>query len=189
MKFSDGKNKLPDWLKKARMSWEYNGKGRPPFAKEPKKGQISVWDFPRPPAIEKVKKEISVYQEKNCLAKTRNGYAIMETAHPPSYYIPPTDINQNFLIRIPNKKSLCEWKGSAIYWALKTDPEQAIAWSYPDPFSEFEAIKDHLAFYPQQLNCFIKQEKVTPQPGKSYAGWITTNLVGPFKGEPGTGHW
>lgn len=189
MGFSPNKNGLPDWLKKARMNWQYKGNGRPDFAQEPKTGQVSVWDFPRPPAVEKVHQEIKVYKGEECLAKTVEGYAVMETAHPPSYYIPPADVNVSALVRIPNKTSGCEWKGAADYWALKTAPKEAVAWSYPNPFPEFEVIKDHFAFYPQQFQCYIDTEKITPQPGKFYAGWITKNLTGPFKGEPGTGHW
>ncbi|MDT0606109.1 DUF427 domain-containing protein [Croceitalea rosinachiae] len=181
--------KVPDWLIKARNKWQFKGQNRPSFAQEPENGQVSVWDFPRPPALEKVHQEIAVYSDKICVAKTTNANAVMETAHPPSYYLPPADVNQNQLVPLPNKKSLCEWKGSAKYWALKTDPSRAIAWSYDNPFSEFKAIKGHFAFYPQYFDCFVDGEKARPQPGQFYAGWITDNLAGPFKGEPGTGFW
>ena len=93
------------------------------------------------------------------------------------------------MVQIPNKTSLCEWKGSANYWALKIAPEQVIGWSYKNPFPPFEALKDFIAFYPQHLRCFVSDEQVRPQPGQFYAGWITKNLTGPFKGESGTGHW
>lgn len=186
---SNKKQQPPDWLIKARNKWQFKGVNRPPFAEEPKKGQVSVWDFPRPPALEKVQQQIAVYHDAICLAKTTNAYAVMETAHPPSYYLPAADVNQKLLTAMPNKKSLCEWKGSATYWALKTNPKKAIAWSYAHPFSEFENIKNHFAFYPQYFDCFVDEEKVRPQPGQFYAGWITDNFSGPFKGEPGTGFW
>ena len=186
---SNTNKKLPDWLLKARNKWQFNGQKRPPFAHEPRKGQVSVWDFPRPPAIEKVHQEITIYSGDVCIAKTTNAYAVMETAHPPSYYLPSSDVDQKLLVQLPNKESLCEWKGAATYWALKTAPLKAIAWSYAKPFFEFEAITNHFAFYPQYFDCFVGDEKARPQPGQFYAGWITDNLAGPFKGEPGTGHW
>ena len=181
--------KVPDWLLKARNKWQFNGQKRPPFATVPKKGQVSVWDFPRPPALEKVQQEITVYSDSICIAKTTNAYAVMETANPPTYYLPPSDVDQTQLLQLPNKKSLCEWKGSATYWAFKKVPSKAIAWSYSNPFSEFECITAHFAFYPQYFDCFVDGEKVRPQPGQFYAGWITENLAGPFKGEPGSEHW
>lgn len=186
---ASSKKNIPDWLLKARNKWQFKGQNRPPFAKEPESGQVSVWDFPRPPALENVQQEISVYSDEECLAKTKYAYAVLETAHPPSYYIPSSDVDRTQLVQIPNKKSLCEWKGSATYWALKTAPSKAIAWSYANPFSEFEAIADHFAFYPQYVDCFVANEKARAQPGQFYAGWITGHLAGPFKGEPGTGFW
>lgn len=179
----------PNWLLKAREKWQFNGRQRPPFAEIPEDGQVSVWDFPRPPAVEKVTQSISVFHEDLCLAKTSNGYAVMETASPPTYYIPLSAVNKEHLVSIPHKTSVCEWKGSAQYWALANNPQNAIAWSYAKPFSPFEKLKDYFAFYPQQLTCFLGDEKVRPQPGLFYAGWITNNLAGPFKGDPGTGHW
>ncbi len=113
----------------------------------------------------------------------------METASPPTYYIPPSDVNQKLLVRMPKKQSLCEWKGKAQYWALAAEPEKVIAWSYAHPFPPFEKLQGSLAFYPQKLDCFLGDEKVRPQPGQFYAGWITDNVAGPFKGAPGTEHW
>jgi hypothetical protein len=87
-------------------------------------------------------------------------------------------------------QSFCEWKGRAVYWKLLNDPDDiAIAWSYPDPFPEFDKLRGHLCFYPGRIACFIDGERVLPQPGEFYGGWVTSNIVGPFKGEPGTGHW
>ncbi len=183
------KNSVPNWLFEARNKWQFIGTKRPDFAEEPKKNQLSVWDFPRPPALVQVQEEVRVFAGETCIVKSKNALAVCETASPPTYYIPPEEVRFELLVRIAKKKSLCEWKGTAIYWALKTTPEKVIAWSYTKPFPEFEAIKDHLAFYPQELHCFIGRENVTPQPGKFYAGWITKNLAGPFKGDPGTGHW
>ncbi len=178
-----------DRLKKARSAWKNRGSQRPPFAIEPKKGQRSVWDFPRPPAIEEVNKEVVVQFKGETLVKTNLALAVLETASPPTYYIPRGDIEMNLLKEISGKSSFCEWKGKANYWALKENSNKSIAWSYAEPFSEFEVLKNHLAFYPQHLDCYIGGDQVKAQPGEFYAGWITPDLIGPFKGESGTGHW
>ncbi len=178
-----------NWLQKARESWSHTGNKRPPFAIEPKKGQRSVWDFPRPPIIEKVSKPVMVNHKGKRIAHSHDVLAVLETASPPTYYIPKTDIDMSTLVRIPDKISMCEWKGSAVYWVLKAMMDQPVAWSYPKPFPEFSALKNHIAFYPQDLECYIDGKQVEAQSSEFYAGWITSDLVGPFKGEPGTQHW
>ena len=177
-----------NWLKKAREHWDYNGDKRPPFAKEPEKGERSVWDFPRPPSIEKVTKYIKVSHKGKTIADSHNALAVLETASPPTYYIPEQDINMEMLVKMSRKTSLCEWKGSAIYWALNDNADMPVAWSYPNPFKEFEGLKEYLAFYPQNLDCKVDGIPVEPQPGGFYAGWITPELVVPFKGDRVTGH-
>ena len=189
MKARKQKNRMVTWLQMARERWEYKGDKRPAFAEAPKKGQRSVWDFPRPPVIEKVPGHITVSHEGNMIADSRRTLAVLETASPPTYYIPEEDIDMALLAGMPGKTSMCEWKGQASYWALKKEKDLPVAWSYPKPFEEFKALKDHLAFYPQLLDCKVDGMTVRPQPGGFYAGWITPDLVGPFKGEPGTGHW
>ncbi|MEM8999062.1 MAG: DUF427 domain-containing protein [Bacteroidota bacterium] len=182
-------DEVPKWLREARAKWEYTGKVRPPFAKVPQAGQRSVWDFPRPPALERESREIVVKHSGSTLATTTSALAVLETASPPTYYIPPEDVNRKLLVKVPKQASLCEWKGNAEYWALKTESAYPIAWSYANPFPPFEKLTDYLAFYPQKLECYLNQERVIPQPGAFYAGWITHDLSGPFKGEPGSGHW
>ncbi|AXT51292.1 DUF427 domain-containing protein [Aquimarina sp. BL5] len=189
MKRKDDRKVSINWLEKAREHWNNTGKERPPFAIEPKKGQRSVWDFPRPPIIEKIDKQITVNCQGKKIVDSHNSLAVLETASPPTYYIPKSDIEINKLVKILGKTSLCEWKGNAIYWTLKALIDQPIAWSYPNPFSEFSALKDHIAFYPQHLECYIDGKQVEAQASKFYAGWITPDLVGPFKGEMGTEHW
>ncbi len=189
MKSGKQPRRRPGWLQKARDHWEYAGERRPPFAVDPKKGQRSVWDFPRPPVIEKVPRHITVVHQGKPIADSRNALAVLETASPPTYYLPERDIQWDMLAEMPGKTSLCEWKGRATYWSLNNMPGQPVAWSYPDPFEEFATLKNHLAFYPQNLDCNVDGIPVRPQPGNFYAGWITPDLVGPFKGEPGTGHW
>ncbi len=179
----------PDWLLQARNKWKFFGQERPDFAIVPKAGQVSVWDFPRPPALVTEPRLLEVKHHGEIIAKSQNALAVQETASPPTYYVPPEDLNTELLVPMEGKTSLCEWKGASQYWALKTQPDKAIAWSYSKPFPPFEPLADYLAFYPQQLECYLGGERVTPQLGTFYAGWITKELVGPFKGEPGTGHW
>ncbi|WP_425236504.1 DUF427 domain-containing protein [Ulvibacterium sp.] len=189
MKSNARSNTKANWLQKAREGWSHKGEKRPPFAIEPQKGQRSVWDFPRPPIIEKVTKPVTIHYKDRPIANSKDALAVLETASPPTYYIPEQDIDISMLVCMPRKTSLCEWKGSAVYWALKDMTDLPVAWSYPKPFSEFEGLKHHLAFYPQYLDCKVDGIKVLPQPGRFYAGWITPDLVGPFKGNPGTEHW
>lgn len=181
--------KKKNWLQKARQSWSNTGAKRPPFAIEPKKDQRSVWDFPRPPVIEKVSKLVVVKYKGKEIACSYDAIAVLETASPPTYYLPECDIDMSALVRISGKTSMCEWKGNAMYWALKTMTDRPVGWSYANPFPEFAALKNQVAFYPQHLECFIEGKRVEAQEGEFYAGWITPDLVGPFKGEMGTGHW
>lgn len=184
-----GHTNVPDWIRQARDKWTYFGQKRPPFAEEPRPGQRSVWDFPRPPAVEASSKRIEVKWEDVQLADSVNGLEILETASPPTFYIPPEDVDLDQLVKMQGKRSLCEWKGKAEYFALLDNPSQPVAWSYPRPFPEYEGLQGHFAFYPQYVACFLDGERVKPQPGSFYAGWMTRDLVGPFKGEPGSGHW
>lgn len=177
------------WLQKARESWGNTGNQRPSFAVKPKAGQRSVWDFPRPPAIEKVEKKVSVEYQGNVIAESHDALAILETASPPTFYIPRNDVDMSALVEIPGKTSMCEWKGNAKYWTLKSIDERPVAWSYSNPFPEFEAIKEYMAFYPQLLECYVDGKRVKAQASQFYAGWITPDLTGPFKGEQGTEHW
>lgn len=178
-----------NWLQKARESWSNTGNKRPSFAIEPRKGQRSVWDFPRPPIIEKVAKSVLVNYMGGRIADSNRTLAVLETASPPTYYIPEIDIDMSLLVQIPGKTSMCEWKGRAIYLALKTTTDRPVAWSYLNPFLGFQELKNHVAFYPQHLECYIDGERVKAQVSDFYAGWITEDLTGPFKGKKGTEHW
>lgn len=182
-------DKKENWLQNARNGWCNRGSKRPPFAVEPKKGQRSVWDFPRPPVVEKVNALVQVKYQGKRIVETERALAVLETASPPTYYIPRKDVDLGLLEQIPGKSSFCEWKGQAAYWRLKEHMNRPVAWSYANPFQEFAALKDYLAFYPQHLECFVNGDRVKAQPGEFYAGWITRDLTGPFKGESGTSHW
>ena len=157
----------------------------------PKPGQESVWDYPRPPRLERVSKHVRILHEGAILADTNGAYRVLETSHPPVYYLPQADIQMQYLRERRTNPSFCEWKGNAIYWDLEKPGVRLpmIAWSYPAPTGGFGPIKDYLAFYAAPFTCYVGDEQATPQPGKFYGGWITADIVGPFKGEPGSWGW
>ena len=157
----------------------------------PKPGQESVWDYPRPPLLEPVSKHLRILHEGVVLADTNQGYRVLETSHPPVYYFPQGAVRMDLLRERVTNPSHCEWKGDAHYWDLHHGSARLpmIAWSYPDPTPAFTAIKDYLAFYAAPFECYVADERVVPQPGKFYGGWITSDIVGPFKGAPGSWGW
>lgn len=158
---------------------------------EPEPGQESVWDYPRPPRLEDSPKHIQVIFNGVTIVDTHHAKRVLETSHPPAYYIPPEDIQMEYLVTTP-QGSFCEWKGQAIYYTVVVGDKQAAnaAWSYPAPTPAFATIKDYLAFYAHQMDaCYVNEEQVKPQPGNFYGGWITHDIVGPFKGEAGTWGW
>ena len=157
----------------------------------PGPGQESVWDYPRPPRLERFSGHIQIVLGGVTIADTRGAYRVLETSHPPSYYLPPDDIRADALVAASGA-SLCEWKGAARYFDVIGGAKRAprAAWGYPDPTPAFLAIAGYVAFYPAPMDaCFVDGERVTPQPGGFYGGWITANIVGPFKGGPGTVGW
>ena len=157
----------------------------------PKPGQESVWDYPRPPRVEKTKERVRVVFNGVTVADTTNAKRVLETSHPPVYYIPQEDVQMNLLTLEP-RTTVCEFKGRAAYWSLEVKGKKVpnAAWSYPSPAAGFESIKDHLAFYPSKMDaCFVGDERVRAQEGDFYGGWITENIVGPFKGGAGTWGW
>lgn len=163
----------------------------PPSRIEPGPGQESVWDYPRPPALEAVTSRLRVVVAGVTIADTTNGLRVLETSQPPAYYLPPADIDLAYLF--PSlSRTFCEWKGLAGYWTIRvgTDERPDAAWSYPSPTARFEALRDHLAFYPQRVDaCFVDDEQVRANEGGFYGGWITSKVVGPFKGGTGTAYW
>ncbi len=159
--------------------------------KKTRPGQESVWDYPRPPRVEPVKERIQIIYNGITIADSTSAYRVLETSHPPVYYLPQEDIRMEYLTR-SSKTSFCEWKGQAVYYNLNVDgqKEAHAAWAYPDPSPGFEVIQDHLAFYADPMDaCYVGDQQVRPQPGQFYGGWITDNIVGPFKGGPGTIGW
>jgi uncharacterized protein (DUF427 family) len=125
------------------------------------------------------------------IADTRRAKRVLETSHPPVYYIPPEDILTQHLIRT-GKLSHCEWKGTAVHYSVAVGTRRAdnAAWSYPDPTPAFAPLSDYVAFYAGMMDeCSVDGEPVRPQPGGFYGGWITRDITGPFKGEPGSEGW
>ena len=179
-----------DDLKRARGAWQLRGKTRPAGAIEPGPGQESVWDYPRPPRIVDDTRLVQIRLNEVLIAETRAAKRVLETASPPTFYLPPDSVHCDCL-RPDTESSFCEWKGQATYFDVCVEKHSAkhAAWSYPEPFAEFTAIRNYLAFYPGQLECYVGGERVRAQAGGFYGGWITGEIVGPFKGEPGTSGW
>ncbi len=156
-----------------------------------KKKQESVWAYPRPPRVEAYPGLIEIHHHGEVLAKSNRAFRVLETSHPPVFYIPQADIMMEMLQKTA-KTSMCEFKGMAHYYDLVTASEriESLTWGYENPRPGFESIKDHLAFYPSKVEaCYVDGEKVQAQEGDFYGGWITSNLKGPFKGGPGTWGW
>jgi uncharacterized protein (DUF427 family) len=164
---------------------------RPPRI-EPGPGQESVWDYPRPPRVEAVPERIRVVAGGVEIASSTAALRVVETAGAPVYYVPPADVRRDLLV--PNDRATtCEWKGDARYWAIRVSGDRdrpSAAWSYPEPLPGFESIRDHLAFYAWAVDeAWVGDELATPQPGHFYGGWMTSRIVGPVKGEPGSSGW
>jgi uncharacterized protein (DUF427 family) len=152
----------------------------------------SVWDYPRPPRVEPSAERVVVTHRGVVLADTTASLRVLETSHPPTYYLPRTAFADGVLRPGQTGASWCEWKGRADYFDLVVGDEVlgAVAWTYPTPSPGFEALADHLALYPgRDERCTVDGEVVEPQPGSFYGGWITSRVTGPFKGSPGTSGW
>jgi uncharacterized protein (DUF427 family) len=157
----------------------------------PGAGQESVWDYPRPPRVERVEARVRVVVDAVTIVDTLRAVRVLETSHPPVYYVPAADIRSS-VIRPANGSSVCEWKGVASYWSIVTPARriERAAWSYDHPSEDFEAITGHLAFYAGLVDeAWVGDERATPQPGGFYGGWVTSAIVGPVKGEPGSWGW
>ncbi|MDX1643976.1 MAG: DUF427 domain-containing protein [Thermoanaerobaculia bacterium] len=150
---------------------------------EPGSGQESVWDYPRPPRLERSTRHVEVVFNGRLVADSRRAWRILEMGHPPVYYIPRDDIGVEFLLEGP-RSTFCEWKGRARYFDVEVDERIAdrAAWSYPNPVERFAPIRDAVAFYAGKMDlCRLDGEIVVPQPGEFYGGWITADVVGPFE--------
>ena len=166
-----------------RRMWRYRGESRPDFSIPPGPGEESVWDYPRPPRIVSDRRRVQVSFEGRRIAESMQAVRVLETASPPTFYIPPVDVRVDWLIE-SGSSSMCEWKGVAVDFDLVDGP-RSVGWCYPRVFPEFESIAGWFAFYPAKLECRVDAEQVRPQPGGYYGGWLTCEIVGPVKGEPG----
>ena len=173
---------------------------------QPGPGQESVWNYPRPPALEPCDLLLEVVFEGGVVASTRQGLRVLETSHPPTYYFPPGDVDRRYLL-LESHRSFCEWKGIASYYGVGSLADEGqrsqrvlsqVAWSYGEPTPAFLPLKDYVAFYAEPFyalsgsgddGCYVGGERVQPQPGNFYGGWITSNILGPFKGIPGSWGW
>jgi uncharacterized protein (DUF427 family) len=177
-------------LKSSRDAWVHRGGERPDFARPPGEGQESVWDYPRPPALVGDVREVVVSLGGVEIARSRRSLRVLETASPPTFYLPPEDVRREFF-KPATDSSFCEWKGQATYWDVdvRQAKEQRLAWSYPNPFRDAADLAGYFSFYPARADCWVDGEEVRAQVGGFYGGWVTDEIVGPFKGEPGTGGW
>ena len=157
---------------------------------EPGPGQESVWDYPRPPRVEATSARVRVELGGDTIVDTVDAVRVLETSHPPVYYVPRSAVTAE-LLPAPGA-SMCEFKGAARYLTLRAGDRlaDAAAWYYPTPSSGYEALVDRIAIYPGRMDrCEVAGETVQPQEGDFYGGWITAAVVGPFKGAPGTWGW
>jgi uncharacterized protein (DUF427 family) len=153
----------------------------------------SVWDYPRPPRVEPSTEHVVVIHSGRCIADTHTSLRVLETSHPPTYYIPMADVATGVLEPARSGlRSLCEYKGQARFFDLVLPGIRVadVGWTFARPVSTYAQLVDHVAFYPGRVDeCRVDDEVVTPQPGDFYGGWITSRVVGPFKGAPGTMGW
>ncbi len=182
---------MDEWIKAARASWRWRGQDRPPFAVEPGADQESVWDYPRPPSVEPVAERVRVELGSIVLTESQHAVRVLETASAPAIYVPFGDVRMD-LMEQETGGTVCEWKGPWVYWTIRSSERTVpqAAWSYTDPWSGYEEIREHLSFYPAKVDrCWLGDQRVEPQPGGFYGGWVTAEIVGPMKGGPGSQGW
>lgn len=180
-----------DPLERARAKWRHKGERRPGFALIPGPGQESVWDYPRPPRLAPDGRHIVVVAADTTIADTHRAVRVLETGGPPTFYLPPEHVREDLLVAEPQTTTFCEWKGLAEYFSVLAGGRaiRGAAWRYAHPYEAFQAIAGYVSFYPGKVLCYADGERVRPQPGRYYGGWVTSEIVGPFKGEPGTEDW
>ncbi|MCY4655344.1 MAG: DUF427 domain-containing protein [Gammaproteobacteria bacterium] len=169
-------------VSRMRAQWTYRGQERPDFAIEPHDGQESVWDYPRPPIIQEDFREVEVFDGKTLIARSKRTLRVLETAGAPCFYLPPEDVETKRL-RQNRTRTFCEWKGEGIGFDTLSGIKD-VAWSYPKTFEESKPIEGWIAFYAAKVQCFVNSELVVPQPSGYYGGWVTHEIVGPYKGDP-----
>ena len=162
-----------------------------PVPDKPGPGQESVWEYPRPPRLEEFRGSITIELAGERIASTDHGWRVLETSHPPTYYLPRAAFAPGVL-REATGSSWCEWKGRASYFDVVSGDVVAprAAWTYPSPTAEFAPLTGAVAVMAAAVDrCAVNGEDVVPQPGGFYGGWITSWVTGPFKGIPGSMGW
>ena len=152
----------------------------------------SVWDYPRPPAVQACEARVRVALGGETLADSRHALRVLETSHPPTIYVPPGDVDMGRLRLSDAAETFCEFKGRAHYFdAIAAERVvAAVAWAYRDPSSGYERLRDHLAFYADRVDeAWLDDQRVDAQESGFYGGWVTPDITGPFKGPPGTRGW
>ncbi len=152
----------------------------------------SVWDYPRPPALEPSPRRVRIVLGGETIADSSAALRILETSHPPTIYVPAADFAPGALAPAPGRTTVCEWKGRAEYFDVLGGGQRAqrAAWHFPEPVAGYAALRGHVAVYPSRMDaCYLGDERVAAQDGDFYGGWITADLEGPFKGAPGTLGW
>jgi uncharacterized protein (DUF427 family) len=152
----------------------------------------SVWDYPRPPALEPCARRVRVELGGVTIADSVSALRVLETSHPPTIYVPPGDVAPGVLSEVGGRGSLCEWKGRATYLDVAGGGrvQAGAAWTYRAPVRRYATLRDHVCFYPSRMDvCWLDDERVAAQVGDFYGGWLTADLRGPFKGGPGTLGW
>lgn len=175
----------PDILA-SRSKWRYRGNKRPEFAEPITDAQESVWDYPRPPAIQPCDGLVRVECSSGLVAETHNAVRVLETAGAPTIYIPPQDVNET-LLQFGEVGSICEWKGAA--QTIHVGSVAGAGWRYTKMFPAFAELYLWPSFYPGKLSCSLDGEVVKPQPGGYYGGWVTAKIQGPIKGAPNSQGW
>ncbi len=151
-----------------------------------------VADYPRPPRLERAARRVRIMLAGRDIVDTDAAWRVLETTHPPSYYVPAAAFVSGTLVPSPGRSSVCEWKGQASYWTVQAGGIVArdAAWGYKTPTPAFADIAGHVAVYAGRMDaCWVGDDRVVPQEGGFYGGWITPDLIGPFKGGPGTMLW
>lgn len=155
-------------------------------------GMENVWDYPRPPAVVPCLARVQLELDGAQLADSASALRVLETSHPPTIYLPPSDVNSELLTITAVRTTWCEFKGAARYLDAFVGARtvREIGWTYPDPSPEYEQLRDYIAFYPGRVDhAWLDGELIEAQDGDFYGGWISADLVGPFKGAPGTLGW
>ena len=162
-----------------------------PTPTPPGPGQESVWDYPRPPRLEQAGARIRVVFGGVAIADTDSALRVLETSHPPVYYVPRDALPVGTLVPT-GRSSFCEFKGLASYFTVQAGDrsEPDAAWAYADPSPGYEPMGGYVAFYASRMDaCYVDDERAQPQPGGFYGGWVTSRVAGPFKGVPGSALW